>query len=289
LNLPNGGFLRNLDIDSIIEFALAEDLGDRGDITSKALFANARGDAIIKSKESGVLSGVSLLEPLFHKIDPDCTIEIRNQDGARLMPGGEICYLSGVLRSILAGERIALNFLQRLSAIATQTDALASLIKEYPAVLLDTRKTTPLLRELEKKAVRDGGGANHRFGLFDMILIKDTHVKGAGGPGPAVRKAKQYAAAMPDVKIEVEVQSVEEFLEAARELPDRIMLDNMNCEDMARCVRHAREQEFAIELEASGNVRAETIRGIAGTGVDFISVGAITHSVRAVDIHLKLL
>jgi nicotinate-nucleotide pyrophosphorylase (carboxylating) len=275
---------------SLISHALSEDLGERGDITTQALFAESdTATAVIKSKQAGVLSGVQLLEPLFHHIDPGLSVEVLLRNGDAIAAGSRICTLHGQVRGILAGERVALNFLQHLSGIATATHGLTSLISHTKAQLLDTRKTTPLLRLLEKEAVVHGGGHNHRFGLFDMILIKDTHVKAAGGVFPAVHKAKEYVVTSGiSVKIEVEIQTIKEFSEALSSGADRIMLDNMPLADMASCVMLVKKSDRTVELEASGNVSRETIVPIAETGVDFISVGAITHSAKALDIHLVI-
>jgi nicotinate-nucleotide pyrophosphorylase (carboxylating) len=277
-------------IDRIIAQALDEDLNGRGDITSQALFDDAStATAVIKSKQRGILSGAYLLTPLFSHLDSSLDVAILLADGSRLETGSEICRLEGRVRSILAGERTALNFLQRLSGIATSTARLVSLLQGTSARLLDTRKTTPLLRLFEKKAVVAGGGCNHRFGLFDMMLIKDTHVKAAGSVAAAVRKAKHARSSIDGIKIEVEVQNVDQFYEAVAETPDRIMLDNMLCEHIKQCVAHLREKDLHIETEASGNVTEDTIADIAATGVDFISSGAITHSAAALDIHLVIL
>jgi len=273
--------------EDILRRALEEDLGPQGDITSRAVIdGSAAALAVIRSKEEGVVSGGYLIPPLFQIIDPNLKVEVFPEEGDTIAPGTEICRLEGNLAHILAGERTALNFLQRLSGIATQTARLAALIQGTRAVVLDTRKTTPGLRALEKRAVLAGGGRNHRFGLFDMILLKDTHVKACGGPGPAVKKALQFRAQGPAVPIEVEVQSRPEFLEALEAGPDRIMLDNMGLEDMRECVEIRDADYPGIELEASGNIREENIRRVAETGVDFISVGGLTHSVRSLDIHL---
>ena len=266
--------------------ALAEDCAEAGDITSKAIFSEtATSGALIRSKERGVLSGAYLLKPLYHAVDPSVTVTPLLDDGAALSPGSRICTLQGATRSILAGERTMLNFLQHLSGIATATAGLVELIAHTRAKLLDTRKTAPLLRYFEKRAVRHGGGFNHRFGLFDMILIKDTHVKAAGGVARALARATAAAVARP-VKIEVEVQTKEEFAEAVPLCPDRIMLDNMSLADMAACVAALHGHAQRPELEASGNITAATIAAVAETGVDFISSGAITHSAGALDIHL---
>jgi len=278
------------DYSGLIKDALAEDLGIQGDITTKALFGpGAQASAIIKSKQQGVLSGVHLIAPIFSSLDPDMQITIFLENGAALVPQSRICAIKGNVHAILAGERLALNFLQHLSGIATATNALARLIAHTNAMLLDTRKTTPLLRKLEKEAVVHGGGMNHRFGLFDMILIKDTHVKAAGGPAQAAKRALTYVETCGfALKIEVEIQSVEEFKQIINLPVHRIMLDNMSIADMTTCVGIKTQKKMNVELEASGNVSADTIVSIAETGVDFISVGAITHSVKALDIHLVI-
>jgi len=274
----------------IIREALAEDLGLQGDITSKALFDDrTTARAVIRSKETGILSGAYLIRPVFREIDKRVTVTPLRKEGAGLHNGAEICRIQGPIRSILAGERTVLNFLQRLSGIATTTARFVSRIQGTRATLLDTRKTTPLLRLLEKRAVAAGGGSNHRFGLFDMILIKDTHVRAAGSPAQAVALAQQYRRSRPAIKIEVEVQSPEEFYNAVSSGPDRIMLDNMRLKDMRTCVAFNKKLKKPVFLEASGNVTLENIRAIAATGVDFISSGAITHSARALDIHLIIL
>jgi nicotinate-nucleotide pyrophosphorylase (carboxylating) len=278
------------DLSLLITRALAEDLGRAGDITSRALFdAKRNGRATIISKSSGILSGAQVLKPLFYRMSRSLSVNILLKNSAQLSAGSRICELDGPVRAILAGERVALNFLQHLSGVATAANTLARLISPSKARLLDTRKTTPLLRALEKDAVVHGGGLNHRFGLFDMVLIKDTHVKAAGGVGPAVRKAHAFIKKSGHkVKIEVETQSVAEFTEALACRPHRIMLDNMSVADMAACVALAKKSRAPVELEASGNVTADNIVKIAETGVDFISVGSITHSAPALDIHLVI-
>lgn len=276
-------------IDHILEEALFEDLQQTGDITSDAIFSEQdMADAIIKSKASGILSGAYLLEPLFSRINRQVKTEVLLKDGEMLEKGTIICTLSGPVKAILAGERVALNFLQRLSGIATLTNQYVKAIKHSGTRLLDTRKTTPNLRILEKKAVLHGGGSNHRFGLFDMILIKDTHVKRSGSVSNALRKAIEYRADNLNIKIEVEVQSVAEFEEALSFSPDRIMLDNMSIADMKKCVHLVRERNVPVETEASGNITLSTIESVADTGVDFISSGALTHSATSLDIHLVI-
>jgi nicotinate-nucleotide pyrophosphorylase (carboxylating) len=280
----------DLSLNSLVRQALTEDLGPRGDITSQAIFdkgSSAR--AVIQSKASGVCSGTKLIEPLFHSLDKSITVSVLRESAAAIEPGTRICGLSGHMHAILAGERTALNFLQHLSGVATATRFLAEKIAHTRAKLLDTRKTTPLLRALEKEAVVHGGGTNHRFGLFDMILVKHTHVKAAGSVTAALRRAQAFVKKSGlDVKIEAETQTAKEFEEALACAPQRIMLDNMSIAEMAKCVQIARAAAPGIELEASGNVTAETIVAIAETEVDFISVGAITHSAAIVDMHLLI-
>lgn len=281
------------DLDSrtkaLLQVALEEDLGDAGDITSSAIFGSDEiCQAVIAAKEAGVLSGVSLVEPLFRLVDERVTCTAELQDAAQVKPSDVIARLEGPVRGILAGERTILNLLQRLSGIATLTSRMVERIGSNPARLLDTRKTTPTMRALEKQAVVHGGGCNHRFGLFDMVLIKDTHVKAAGGVDAAIRRAREHLGTDSPIKVEAEVQSIDEFHAAASAGPDRIMLDNMSPEDMQACVAFVRRRELPIELEASGNVSLETIGDIAATGVDFVSVGSVTHSAPALDIHLVL-
>lgn len=276
-------------IDQILERALYEDLNERGDITSDAIFSDLdKATAIIKSKSSGILSGAYLLQPLFSRLNKQINTKVLLEDGAKLEKGTIICSLEGPVKGILAGERVALNFLQRLSGIATLTHQYADAIKHTSTKLLDTRKTIPNLRLLEKKAVVHGGGCNHRFGLFDMILIKDTHVKRSGGVSNALRKALQYRKENINIKIEVEVQSISEFEEAIALQPDRVMLDNMSLSEMEKCVLIKKEKNLQVELEASGNITISTIASVAQTGVDFISSGALTHSAAAIDIHLVI-
>ncbi|MBD3243481.1 MAG: carboxylating nicotinate-nucleotide diphosphorylase [Chitinivibrionales bacterium] len=276
-------------VDEFLRRALAEDLGERGDVTSEAVFSEAeRADARIAAKQDGILSGLTLIAPLFALLDPQIDVQLLAADGDRVTAGIRVAALSGPIRGILAGERTVLNLLQRLSGIATLTRRMADEIAGTGARLLDTRKTTPTLRALEKKAVVDGGGCNHRFGLFDMVLIKDTHVKAAGGVGAAIRRVRDSLGSSSGLRVEAEVQSVASFEEALDERPDRIMLDNMSLDDMRACVARARDNGAAVELEASGNVSLETVRGIAETGVDFISAGCLTHSAPALDIHLVI-
>lgn len=278
-------------LERVVKATLEEDFGAAGDITSAAIFApDDVAEAVIRSKSDGIVSGMRLLDPIFSCCDSRCRVEPGCEDGAVLVPGKLIATVTGPIRGILAGERTALNFLQRFSGIATQTSLFVDQLAGTSCRLLDTRKTTPLLRCFEKEAVLHGGGCNHRYGLFDMFLIKDTHVKRSGGVGPALERAIRYRSAVgtPEVKIEVEIQSAEEFEIALKYRPDRIMLDNMTVELMRECVEQRNLLQPEVELEASGNVTLATIGAIGATGVDYISSGAITHSAPALDIHLTI-
>jgi nicotinate-nucleotide pyrophosphorylase (carboxylating) len=281
------------DVDHLIrrtvEECIREDLDADGDITTKALFGTSKPvTASIISKDHGILSGIYLVEPIFTTLDPAITITPHCVEGSTLAPQTAICTLEGCLYAILAGERIALNFMQHLSGVATHTARLSHKIAHTGAVLLDTRKTTPNLRLLEKKAVAAGGGRNHRMGLFDMILIKRNHIALAGGIEPALQSAHSWKQDTgKNVAIEIEVCSFDDFRLACAHGPDYIMLDNMSVEVMHRCVRYRDEQKPGIKLEASGKVTEHNIVSFAETGVDFISCGSITHSTRSLDIHLK--
>ena len=290
------------DIVNILKTALAEDLGAAGDITSQAIFGESEiGEGLIRSKQAGVLSGASLIAPLFeqagaylaslqsstHTVTP-AKVRVFCNDGDALTPGKAICSIDGPVRTILSGERTILNLLQRLSGIATATAEMVRALEGSKTRILDTRKTAPGLRALEKAAVRHGGGTNHRAGLYDMILIKDTHIKHAGGVKPALTKALKWRDGKDAPQIEVEVQSMEEFLEALPLKPDRIMLDNMSPQEIETCVEERDISGLKIELEASGGISLFTLPAIAAAGVDFISSGAITHSAPALDINLVM-
>jgi nicotinate-nucleotide pyrophosphorylase (carboxylating) len=277
-------------ITAVVHQALTEDISDIGDITSLALFSpDELATAILRGKSVGVLSGCALLNPIFSRCDSRCRLTLNCCDGDSFQPGTIIAEIHGPICGILSGERTALNFLQRLSGIATMTARYANAIAHTHCRLLDTRKTTPTLRYFEKEAVVHGGGCNHRFGLFDMILIKDTHVKRSGGVKTALERAVFYRNNNnSNLKIEVEVQTIDEFHSAINGGPDRIMLDNMSLDEMRTCVVHRDNIKSAIELEASGNITIDTIAAVAETGVDYISVGALTHSAPALDIHLLI-
>jgi nicotinate-nucleotide pyrophosphorylase (carboxylating) len=275
-------------IDDLVERGLAEDLGTAGDVTSQAIFSAAdQAGALIRSKAHGTLAGSFLIAPVFNRLDTAVAVTLHACDGQALTPGAPIAAITGPVRALLAGERLALNFLQRLSGIATLTRRHADAIAHTRARLLDTRKTTPTLRLLEKMAVTAGGGCNHRVGLYDMLLIKDTHVKASGGAAAALKRA-QASRPAAGLAIEIEVQSIAEYREVAPLLPCRIMLDNMSNDDMRACVELRNRHNLPVELEASGNVTLATIGAIAETGVDWISCGSLTHSAPALDIHMVI-
>ncbi|HLY81303.1 MAG TPA: carboxylating nicotinate-nucleotide diphosphorylase [Caulobacteraceae bacterium] len=269
-------------IEPVVRAALAEDLGRAGDITSAACIdADARLSARFAARKFGVAAGVSCARLSLLALDPNASFEIVVADSEPLQAGTTIAHVKANARALLSAERTALNLVGRLSGIATLTRAYVDAVAGTGAVITDTRKTTPGLRALEKYAVRCGGGVNHRFGLDDAILIKDNHVAAAGGVGAAIRRAK--AAAGHLVKIEAEVDGLEQLDEALAARPDVIMLDNFSLADLRTAVARAKGQAV---LEASGGVTLETVRAIAETGVDVISVGALTHSAPVLDIGL---
>src|SRR5262245_6623490 len=273
----------------LIELALDEDLGGVGDLTSRSVIpADRPGRAEFVARAGGVLAGLPAVALVLHAVDPALAWEPLADDGAALTPGLRLGRVAGPMRSVLQAERTALNFLQRLSGVATQTHRYATLIAGLPCKLLDTRKTTPGWRLLEKYAVRQGGGHNHRVGLFDGVLIKDNHLAALGdGPDPigrAVRAAR--AAVLPGIPVEVEVDTFEQFEQALAARPDMILLDNMPPDLLRRCVARRDEAGAGVLLEASGGVTLQTLRAIAETGVDRVSVGALTHSAVALDIAL---
>ncbi len=271
-------YLKNL-----IEQALAEDLGP-GDVTSEATVpADSTSEAVMLAKQHLVLAGLDVAREVFHYLDPAIQFLAFAKDGAVIHSGTEIAKLSGNTRLLLAGERVALNLLQHLSGIATLTARYVEKVKGLKAEMLDTRKTLPGLRKLEKYAVRMGGGRNHRFGLFDGVLIKDNHIKAAGGIIKAVERAQKKAHHL--LKIEVETRTLDEVAEALAVGADIIMLDNMPIDVMREAVKLVAGRAL---VEASGNVTLETIRPIAETGVDFISSGSLTHSAPAADISMKI-
>lgn len=272
-------------IEKLIETALEEDVG-RGDATTEATVPNyAFSKALLNAREDIVLSGINLACAVFKKLDPSIYFEPLHADGEKIESGKTIAVVKGRTRPILTGERVALNFLQRLSGIATLTNNFVEKIKGTNAKILDTRKTTPGLRRLEKYAVRCGGGLNHRMGLYDQILIKDNHLAALKDekPNPVFSAVKRARASYPSLIIEVEADTIEQVQYALEAGADIILLDNMSIEEIKQAVKLVAGR---AKLEASGGVNINTVRAIAETGVDYISVGAITHSARAVDIAL---
>jgi len=279
--------LQDSRIGRLIEEALMEDVGF-GDITSESLIPEEQlGKAVIQLKEPGIISGIELVALVFQYADPQTTVTPKIEDGMMGSPGQLIGEVDGPVRGILLGERVALNFLQRMSGIATITHRYVHAVEGTGAKITDTRKTVPGLRMLDKKAVRDGGGVNHRFGLDQMVLIKDNHIAAAGSLTKAVVACREYLRARSvEIPIEVETTSMAQVSEAAAcGGLTRIMLDNFPLEAMAEAVRLI---DHKVEVEASGGVTLETVRHIAETGVDFISVGALTHSPKALDISLEI-
>jgi len=265
----------------VVARALAEDVGD-GDVTTAATVpAQARARGLITQKAPGIVYGIDVAVETFRMLDPEIAVERLGAEG-EWREHGPVLRLEGSARAILTGERTALNFLQRLSGVATMAARSVRAVRGTGATILDTRKTTPGLRTLEKAAVAAGGATNHRFGLFDAILIKENHAAMAGGVGPAVGKARAYA---PDAPLEVECRTMGEVDDALAAGAPRILLDNMSVEQLRDAVRHVAGR---AELEASGGVTLDTLRDIAGTGVDFVSVGALTHSAPALDLSLLL-
>ena len=271
-------------VHKIITNALKEDIG-RGDITSRAIIPKSqKAKANIIAKEAGVIAGLSVARDVFRSLDRSLRFSPKVKEGKRVKKGKVIAEISGNARAILAGERVALNFLQHLSGIATLTNKFVLRIRRTHARILDTRKTTPGLRALEKYAVRVGGGANHRMGLYDAVLIKDNHVKLAGGIEKAILKARDKVRGM---RYEVEAKNINEVKEAIMSKADRILLDNMNIRTLRQAVRLCKKA--GVKTEASGGVNLQNVRAIAKTGVSFISVGALTHSAPALDISLKII
>jgi nicotinate-nucleotide pyrophosphorylase (carboxylating) len=273
--------LRTADSADLVARALVEDVGD-GDVTTAATVpGEARARAIIRQKAPGVIYGLDVAEQVFRALDPDASF-IREVAEGMWRDDGEVLEVEGRARALLSGERTALNFLQRLSGVATMAARAVQAIEGTHARILDTRKTTPGLRALEKAAVAAGGATNHRAGLYDAILIKENHAALAGGVGEAVRRARAQA---PDLPLEVECRDLAEIDEALAAGAPRLLLDNMSPAQLVAAVEHVAGR---AELEASGGVTLATLRAVASTGVDFISVGALTHSAPALDLSLLL-
>ena len=276
----------NLDIKnivSLIEIALREDTGT-GDITTNALIPDSMvTTATMTAKADGVVAGIAVAEAVFRILSTQIEWSPRVQDGDTIRKGDLLVEMSGPFRALLTGERLALNFLQRMSGIATMTALFVEQVAGSGTKILDTRKTVPGLRILDKYAVKAGGGENHRIGLYDMVLIKDNHIKVAGGITKAVTQIRSQVP--PDMKIEVETSNMSEVLEALEMKADIIMLDNMPNELMKECVAVINHR---AKVEASGNMSLQRVKEVAATGVDYISIGALTHSVTALDISMNI-
>ena len=273
--------LTQTDINPIVKLALDEDIGS-GDITAALVSRGDAAHATVITREAGVLCGTQFVDAVFNAVDPGVSVRWNKADGDRLTPNDVLFTLAGNARSILTGERAALNFLQMLSGTASYSASLASIVQGTKAKLLDTRKTIPGFRNAQKYAVTCGGCFNHRIGLFDAFLIKENHIAACGGIRQAIEQARQSAPGKP---IEIEVENLQELEQALTAKADRVMLDNFTLDDMRRAVAMTKG---GAELEASGNVTEATLRGIAETGVDFISIGALTKVVMPLDLSLRL-
>lgn len=272
-------------IDDLLVLAFAEDVGDGDATTLSTIPADAMGRQRLIIKEEGILAGVEIARRVFDKLDPSLRMTIHINDGAHVKPGDIVFEVEGPVRSLLQTERVMLNIMQRMSGIATQTAKYQQRLDGLKTKVLDTRKTTPGMRMLEKEAVRIGGGCNHRIGLFDMILIKDNHVDFAGGIKQAVEAARKYCAEKgKNLKIELEVRNEDEIRQALEAGVDRIMLDNFTPERTREAVKLI---NGAVEIESSGGITLDTLRDYGECGVDFISVGALTHSVKGLDMSFK--
>lgn len=272
-------------IDHLLDLAFAEDIGDGDHTTLSTIPAEENGRQRLIIKQAGILSGVDIARKVFNKLDPSLKMTVFINDGARVKPGDIAFEVEGPVRSLLIAERTMLNIMQRMSGIATMTAEYQDRLKGLKTKVLDTRKTTPGMRILEKQAVKTGGGENHRIGLFDMILIKDNHVDFAGGIAQAVKKARDYCKATGrDLKIEVETRNLDEVQQAIDAKADRIMLDNFTPELTREAVALINGR---AETESSGGITIDNLRQYGETGVDYISVGALTHSVKGLDMSFK--
>jgi nicotinate-nucleotide pyrophosphorylase (carboxylating) len=276
----------SFDLDTFIERALAEDVGDGDHTTLSTIPADAQGKAKLLVKEAGILAGVSIAQKVFEKVDPQLVVDMRITDGHAVQPGDIAFYVSGSSRSITIAERLALNIMQRMSGIATKTRRIQDLMQGTSCKLLDTRKTTPGFRYFEKLAVKIGGGENHRFGLYDMILVKDNHVDYAGGIAPALHQIKAYIERLgKPLKVEVEARNLDEVKQILNEnIAFRILLDNFTPEAMKEAVDFIAGR---VETEASGGINETNVRAYALTGVNYVSMGALTHQIQSLDLSLK--
>lgn len=273
-------------IDRLIDLAFAEDIGDGDHTTLSCIPADAMGKSKLLIKEAGVLAGIEIAKEIFHRFDPSMKVQVLINDGAEVKPGDIAMIVEGKVQSLLQTERLMLNVMQRMSGIATMTRKYVKKLEGTKTRVLDTRKTTPGIRMLEKEAVKIGGGVNHRIGLFDMILLKDNHIDFAGGIKNAIERAKNYCKEKgKNLKIEIEVRNFDE-LQQVLDLGgvDRIMFDNFTPEQTKKAVEMVGGR---YETESSGGITFDTIRDYAECGVDFISVGALTHSVKGLDMSFK--
>ncbi len=273
-------------IDQLIALSFAEDIGDGDHTTLSCIPDTAIGKSRLIIKEEGIIAGVEMAREIFHRFDPEMKMEVYINDGAHVKPGDVAFVVEGKVQSLLQTERLMLNVMQRMSGIATITNEYVKLLEGTKCRVLDTRKTTPGMRIMEKDAVRIGGGCNHRIGLFDMILLKDNHIDFAGGIPQAVSRAQEYCKAKgKNLKIEVEVRNFDELNQVlALEGVDRVMLDNFSVENTRKAVEIVGGR---LEVESSGGITFDTIRSYAECGVDFVSVGALTHSVKSLDMSFK--
>jgi nicotinate-nucleotide pyrophosphorylase (carboxylating) len=273
-------------INNLIDRALIEDIGDGDHSSLSSIPHKARGKAQLIIKEEGIIAGISVSEKVFNRVDPGISFFAHINDGDRINPGDIGFEIEGLHQSILKSERLVLNILQRMSGIATETRRYADSLKDFKTRILDTRKTTPGFRAFEKEAVRIGGGVNHRMGLFDMIMLKDNHVDFAGGIEKAIIGARKYLESTgKNLAIEIEVRNFEEINQVLNTGGvDRIMLDNFSPEETHKAVKII---DGRIEIESSGGITFDTLRDYAACGVDYISVGALTHHIRSLDMSLK--
>lgn len=273
-------------IDQLIALSFAEDIGDGDHTTLSCIPTTAMGKSRLIIKEEGIIAGVEMAREIFHRFDPEMKMEVYINDGAHVKPGDVAFVVEGKVQSLLQTERLMLNVMQRMSGIATITNEYVKLLEGTKCRVLDTRKTTPGMRIMEKDAVRIGGGCNHRIGLFDMILLKDNHIDFAGGIPQAVTRAQEYCKAKgKNLKIEVEVRNFDELDQVlALEGVDRVMLDNFSVENTRKAVEIVNGR---LEVESSGGITFDTIRSYAECGVDYVSVGALTHSVKSLDMSFK--
>ena len=275
-------------IDDLLTLAFAEDIGDGDATTLSTIGPDEMGRQHLLVKEEGILAGVDIARKVFEKFDSSLKMTVLIQDGAHVKPGDIAFVVEGPVRSLLQTERTMLNIMQRMSGIATMTDKYQSRLAGLDTKVLDTRKTTPGMRMLEKEAVKIGGGCNHRIGLFDMILIKDNHVDIAGGIDKAVEAARNWCRANgKNLRVEVEVRNTNEIRQAIAAGADRIMLDNFTPERTAEAVKLIHSEGPGIEIESSGGITFDTLRAYGEAGVDYISVGALTHSVKGLDMSFK--